>query len=189
MNKEEVLCRFNLRQLEDTTLKISHIPLRSSAVLIPLIERNNIVHVILTKRSPHLRHHPNQISFPGGKFDTTDESLRMTALRETYEELGIATSDIYLFGELPHHDTITGFSIKPYIGFIKNDAKMFANENEVSEIIELPLSRFINNEQHFSMIIQRPPIKVNVYFKPVNGVPIWGATAAILEQFSLTLRD
>jgi len=189
MNKQEVLCRFNLRQLEDTSLKISHIPLKSSAVLIPLIERNNIVHVILTKRSPHLRHHPGQISFPGGKFDSSDKSLRMTALRETQEELGIKTTDIDVFGELPHHDTITGFSIKPYIGFVDKNIKMIANENEVSEIIEIPLSDFINNTSHFSMKIARPKIDVNVYFKPANGYAIWGATAAIIEQFRLALRD
>lgn len=189
MNKQDVLCRFSLRQLEDTTLKISHITLKKSAVLIPLVMRRGVVHIILTKRSDHLRHHPGQISFPGGKFDHTDDSLKMTALRETHEELGIDNTDIDLFGELPHHDTITGFTIKPYLGFVNEHTKIVANENEVSEIIEIPLSQFINNQHHFTLAIERPRVNVNVYFKPANGYAIWGATAAIIEQFGRALRD
>lgn len=192
-DKNALLCRFNLRQLENIAIDFTHHlfqkPMKESAVLIPLVIRNDVIHVILTKRCAHLRHHPNQISFPGGKFDTSDKSLRHTALRETNEELAIESKYINVIGELPLHYTMTGFSIKPYIAFIDSHVEMKANVDEVSEIIEVPIVEFINNKTHFSLPIKRESVTMNVYFKPVNGHVIWGATAAMLEQFRLHLLD
>lgn len=187
MKKQDVLSRFTMRALAPTQLEITHIKLKKSAVLIPLVERNNQIFIILTKRAAHLRHHPGQISFPGGKVDAVDKNLQATALRETHEELGIDASNVNVFGELPYHDTITGFRIKPYIGFVKEDAIMTANIGEVSEIIEIPLVNFLHNEHHFMIPILRPKKSVNVYFKPTSGHAIWGATAAIIEQLQLSL--
>lgn len=189
MNRQQLITRFNLRVLSHTQLSVKHLRLKRSAVLLPLIERDNEMVLVLTKRSPHLRHHPGQISFPGGKFDQEDGDLRYTAKRETFEELGIGASDIELFGELPYHDTITGFRIKPYIAFVKNDVDFTVNDGEVSEIIEVPVKEFLSNPRHFILPIVRPQIKVDVYFKPCQGHAIWGATAAIIEQFRLLLED
>ncbi|MGB1297252.1 MAG: CoA pyrophosphatase [Psychrobium sp.] len=189
MNRQQLITRFTLRALSHTQLSVNHLRLKESAVLMPLIERDNEMVLLLTKRSPHLRHHPGQISFPGGKFDEDDSDLKYTAMRETYEELGIGDSDIELFGELPHHDTITGFRIKPYIGFVKSSVDFTVNDGEVSEIIEVPVREFLSNPQHFILPIARPQIKVDVYFKPCQGHAIWGATAAIIEQFRLLLED
>ena len=197
INKTALLSKFYLRQLENVELTTSNDLVKSitkkamkqSAVLIPLIIRNDVIHIILTKRCAHLRHHPNQISFPGGKLDTSDNSLRHTALRETYEELAIESKYINVIGELPLHHTMTGFSIKPFIAFVDNKITMKANSNEVSEIIEVPIIDLMNNKDHFSLSIKRSSINMNVYFKPVNGHVIWGATAAMLEQFTLSLLD
>lgn len=205
LDKNALYCRFNLRQLKDitahfsnhltkqsikTSITTSHkTPITKSAVLIPLIIRNGVIHVILTKRSAHLRHHPNQLSFPGGKFDADDKSLRHTALRETHEELAIEHKNINVIGELPLHYTMTGFSIKPYVAFVDSHIKITANTNEVSEIIEVPMIELINNNNHFSMPIKYASIDINVYFKPINGHVVWGATAAMLEQFTLSLTD
>lgn len=188
MKKQEVLNRFTMRTLAPTQLEIKHLSLKQSAVLVPLIERNNQIFVILTKRAAHLRHHPGQISFPGGKADSIDRDLEATALRETHEELGIDANQVNIFGELPFHDTITGFRIKPYIGFVQDNVVMNANAGEVSEVIEIPLVDFIKNRHHFMIPVIRPQISVNVYFKPTAGHAIWGATAAILEQLQLSLH-
>jgi len=200
-DKNALHCRFNLRQIKDITTHLSnHLinqtnkqpirkPIIKSAVLIPLIIRDGVIHVILTKRSAHLRHHPNQLSFPGGKLDTSDESLRHTALRETHEELAIEYKNINVIGELPLQYTMTGFSIKPYIAFVDSDIKMKANDNEVSKIIEVPITDLMNNRNHFSMPIKYSSMNIDVYFKPIKGHLVWGATAAILEQLTLSLTD
>lgn len=189
MNKQQLITRFALRSLSATQLEISHVKLKQSAVLLPLIERNDEVFLLLTKRSAHLRHHPGQISFPGGKHDKEDRDLKMTALRETNEELGIAINHVDIFGELPYHDTITGFRIKPYLGFVHHEFNINANDGEVSEVIEVPIQAFIANPTHFVLPIVRPNVSVNVYFKPTQGHAIWGATAAIIEQVRLLLED
>ncbi|WP_435273720.1 CoA pyrophosphatase [Psychrobium sp. nBUS_13] len=189
MNRQELIMRFSLRTLTDTQLKITHMPLKESAVLLAFIERNNELCLLLTKRSQHLRHHPGQISFPGGKHDVEDENLKTTAIRETQEELGIEFDDIDLFGELPFHDTITGFRIKPYLGFVDQRANITANVGEVSDVIEVPIKTFLFNPTHFMLPIIRPNLTVNVYFKPSQGHAIWGATAAIIEQVRLLLED
>lgn len=189
MNKQQLITRFSLRTLTDTQLEIKHLPLKQSAVLLAFIERNNELCLLLTKRSQHLRHHPGQISFPGGKHDIEDDSLKTTAIRETQEELGINVDDIDLFGELPFHDTITGFRIKPYLGFVDHRVDIVANDGEVSEVIEVPITSFLKNPSHFVLPIVRPNLTVNVYFKPSHGHAIWGATAAIIEQVRLLLED
>ncbi|WP_025620955.1 NUDIX hydrolase, partial [Vibrio parahaemolyticus] len=76
-------------------------PLRDAAVLIGFVDRPEGLQVILTKRAEHLRHHPGQISFPGGKFEPEDIHLVNTALRETNEEVGIEDKHIHVFGQLP----------------------------------------------------------------------------------------
>ena len=189
MNRQQLITRFSLRTLTETQLKITHMPLKQSAVLLAFIEREHGLNLLLTKRSIHLRHHPGQISFPGGKHDLDDESLKATAIRETNEELGIDINDIDLFGELPFHDTITGFRIKPYLGFVDHRTNISANVGEVSDVIEVPVASFLQNPAHFVLPIVRPNLTVNVYFKPSEGHAIWGATAAIIEQVRLILED
>lgn len=108
MTKSEFLSRFQLQQTEDyhkeTKLRTEHIDrgsLREASVLIGLVEREAKLHVILTKRASHLKHHPGQISFPGGKVEPSDLSPTFTALRETEEEIGISSQHISVIGYLP----------------------------------------------------------------------------------------
>ncbi|WP_155488197.1 NUDIX hydrolase, partial [Vibrio harveyi] len=77
---------------------LESLKLREAAVLIGFVERDQGLQVILTKRAEHLKHHPGQISFPGGKFEDDDQVLVNTALREAEEEIGIHQTDIRVFG-------------------------------------------------------------------------------------------
>ena len=189
MTRDQLIARFNLKQLvwQDNCLN-KGLSLRPSAVLIPLVERNGTVNVLLTKRSANLRHHPSQISFPGGKYEQTDQSLRMTAIPETNEELGIAIEKIAIFGQLPSHQTITGFHVTPYIGFIDQDYQAIVDPGEVAELFEIPLNQLLTNSDHFSLMICRKKVMHQVYFKPTSGKAIWGITAAILEQLKRLLH-
>jgi len=189
MNKQQLLTKFQLNQFQSLDKKLtSLLTLTPSAILVPLVVRGDQINMILTKRTSHLRHHPSQISFPGGKADADDMTLLNTALRENWEELGITQQQVQVFGNLPNLQTLTGFDIKPYIGFIDSDATFTPNPDEVSTVIELPLGKVLSNSQHFTLQI---PFKTNthtVYFKPTDGWPIWGVTAAIIEQLRLMLH-
>lgn len=183
MNKNQLLSSFSLKRMkvQDNKLNFSK-RLTPSAVLIPLVERRGDVYVLLTQRSALLRHHPNQISFPGGKSEVHDLSLQATALRETNEELGIAPEQVTIFGQLPVHHTITGFMVTPFIGFVDNNYQAQINRGEVAKLFELPLREVLTNVDHFNLDITRGERQHQVYFKPTQGWPIWGITAAILEQ-------
>jgi len=85
--------------------------LRQAAVLVPIIEQHGALHVILTMRSSALKHHPGQIAFPGGKLDESDMSLEDTALREANEEIGLPRDVVNVLGQLPTHETVTGFIV------------------------------------------------------------------------------
>lgn len=189
MTKDQLITRFmlsNFEQVEHPPFQLARII--PSAVLILLVERDEQINIVLTKRSSHLRHHPNQISFPGGKVDKTDTSLKSTALRENFEELGIAHEQVEVFGQLPNLQTITGFDIKPFIGFIPPNTEYMPNPNEVSDVIELPLAHVLSSRHHFTLEIPRHDKSHTVYFKPTGGWPIWGATAAIIEQLRLVFH-
>ena len=105
MTKDEFLLRFNLLQLAESEHNYQHpLPLRSAAVLIALVEpdiEGDGLQVLLTKRASHLKHHPSQVSFPGGKVEQEDKSLIDTALREAFEEIGLSANAVKIAGQLP----------------------------------------------------------------------------------------
>jgi len=90
---------------------------RSAAVLIPIWQapEDGELYVLLTQRALHMRNHPGQIAFPGGKHDPDDASIQYTALRETLEEVGLAPDCFDLLGELGEYCTLSGFCIKPIL--------------------------------------------------------------------------
>ena len=90
---------------------------RESAVLVLLYDRGGAPHLVLTKRTDTLEHHPGQVSLPGGRPDPDDGDLATTALRETHEELGVAPESVRIVGRLPDvPTTVSGFVISPFVG-------------------------------------------------------------------------
>ncbi len=86
---------------------------KPAAVLIPLVPREQGFNVVLTRRAEHLKHHPGQIAFPGGRFETSDNDLITTALRETYEETGIVCQRNNVIGQLTPLATTSGYIVTP----------------------------------------------------------------------------
>lgn len=155
-----------------------------AAVLIPIVERNDGLKVILTKRSNNLKQHPGQISFPGGKSEKTDKSLVATALRETKEEIGINDKNVEILGQLSQHVTITGFKITPFIGRIRMGFSTEIQTSEVSEIFEVPLS-YLSNPRNFRVESVKWKGKKRFFYSiPYGPYYIWGATARILKNLA-----
>jgi 8-oxo-dGTP pyrophosphatase MutT (NUDIX family) len=192
MNKEEFLYRFKLLQHVESCHKYqhnSHSPLRSAAVLIALENnsnndkiKTNDLQVLLTKRASHLKHHPSQISFPGGKVEPTDKNIIDTALREAHEEIGLSPDVVSIIGQLPNYEIISGYQVTPIIALIESPQCYKKDSNEVDEIFQVPLQYFLQPENHSSINFYRNGSYHNVHFCPYKNYNIWGATAAMLKD-------
>lgn len=184
MNKQQFLTHFLLSS-HTQSITSSNIYRREggipSAVLIPLIELNNEVFVVLTKRALHLRNHPGQISFPGGKVEKQDKSLIATALRESFEEVGIPPHEVEVISQLDTYDTLTGYRITPIVGFISNETKFRIDKNEVEELFKVPLRYFYQSKHYIEIRVIKAGILHPVNFISYQQYNIWGATAAILK--------
>jgi 8-oxo-dGTP pyrophosphatase MutT (NUDIX family) len=156
-----------------------------AAVLLPLYEANGETHVLFTRRSELVEHHKGQISFPGGAYDATDPDLRFTAIRETWEEIGVAIDHVDVLGQLDEMITISNFLVRPFVGHITAPAPypFVHSEIEVAEILEVPLAHLRDQAN----VVAEPRIyqgrEIMAYSFRWRDHIIWGATARILKQF------
>lgn len=151
-----------------------------AAVLVPLVRRDSGVHVLLTQRSAHLRDHPNQISFPGGRVEGGDENRIDTALREAQEETGLARERVEVLGQLPLHDMSSGFRISPVVGWIEPPFDLQLDPFEVASAFEVPLAHFFNPANHHRRQFHFNGRHRHYLAMPYEGRFIWGATAGML---------
>lgn len=166
-----------------------HAGWRQAAVLIPLILQPDGLQLLLTRRSSHLRHHPGQISFPGGRRDPLDISLQHTALRETHEELGIAPAMVQLLGQLPIHATHSQFLITPYLGVLRQMPALQPAAGEVAEAFTLPLAPLLQTAAYGRWLLKRQGQTQEVFGVQLQGRFIWGATAHMLWQLAIHLSN
>ena len=159
-------------------------PLVSAAVLVPLVERDDEIHVLLTQRTDHLDDHPGQISFPGGRSERSDTGPRHTALREAREEIGLHEDAIAIAGYLEPMAVVTGFAVVPVVGFITGDVRYTPDPFEVAEIFEVPLEFFLNEDNH--RCIERTVQGFTLPFSEFHFEDrrIWGATAMMIRELT-----
>ncbi len=152
----------------------------SAAVLVPIINHPHTSTLLFTQRSHQLRHHPGQVAFPGGKRDQTDSSLYQTALRETFEEVGIPPQFIQKIGELPTVNSRSGHSVKPFLALVQPGFPLNPNSDEVAEVFEVPLEYLVETNNYASLSVGQPHAQRQVHFLPYGSHLIWGMTATIL---------
>ncbi len=127
--------------------KVTKMNLVPAAVLVPLFTKDGEFHILFTQRSNKVTYHKGQISFPGGVHTKADSSLLVTALRESYEEIGLEPEDADILGELD--DTITlfsGFVISPFVAFIPFPYPFRINTEEIEDMFDVPLLIFKNSD-------------------------------------------
>ncbi len=154
-----------------------------AAVLVLLYHWKGRQYLVLTRRSDHMVHHQAQISFPGG-CQEYGETVKQTALRETYEELGVSTEPIRILGELtPLFVPPSNYCIFPVVAGMDERPAFCPSYKEVAGVIEVPLDHLLDlrNVRRETWIING--IEVMVPFYLFKNYKIWGATAMVLAEF------
>lgn len=181
MTSAELLTRF-LLQRPAPAHRLMLAGLKPAAVLLLLVERPAGLQLLLTRRSTRLRHHPGQISFPGGRQDPEDESLIHTALRETHEELGIPAAQIRVIGSLTPLNTISLYDVLPVLAMVDADYRLTLSPDEVEQAFEVPLSHVLDPAHHIALTLPRAGRSHTIYWIPWQHSFIWGATASMIRQ-------
>jgi 8-oxo-dGTP pyrophosphatase MutT (NUDIX family) len=157
--------------------------LTAAAVLVPIIARAEELTVLFTLRTTHLKAHSGQVSFPGGRVEPLDASPQATALRETHEEIGLATASIEVLGQLGDYHTRTGFRVTPVVGLVTLPLELTLDEREVQYVFEVPLSFLLDPANHQRHQREFQGRTVSYYAIPYLHHYIWGATAGMLVNF------
>ncbi len=174
-----------------------------AAVMVLLFPVNGRLHILFSKRALHLKHQPGDICFPGGRQEGNETPLE-TALRETWEELGIPSQCIQVLGQTDYIITTAGAIITPFVGYVKNMAveDILFSPDEVEDIFTVPISYFQDTEPEIHYLYLQPTTKDDFPFDYIFGgkdypfarpkVPelfyhycgnvIWGITAMITHH-------
>ena len=163
--------------------------LRPAGVLMPLIDRDTGLNVLLTQRSGALKHHAGQIAFPGGGMEDVDADIAATALRETHEEVGIAPDEVSIIGYLDPMATISSYAVTPVIGLIPDSVELILDPSEVELAFEVPLGFLLDRQNVVAGERQWQGRTIPVVEMRYEGHRIWGATAYFLLRLRKKLLD
>ena len=165
------------------TYKYANVPYIRAGVLIPLFFKQGEPHILFTKRSDKVEHHKGQIAFPGGRYDDEDKDICETALRETWEEMGIPGRDVKILGRTDDFLTNTNFMITPYIGVITYPYYSNPNTDEIEDVYEIPLRTLIDPEIFEVKTLFRNGYNWKVHYYHCDNILIWGVTGFLVSNF------
>ena len=169
----------------------------AASVLVPLVERDDGLQVLLTRRADHLTDHAGQISFPGGRADPGDVDVVDTALREAQEEVGLPRERVQVLGPLNTYSTVSSYVVTPIVGLIQPPFHLALDAFEVAEAFEVPLAFLMSPAHHQRHAMEYEGVKRQFLSMPWQGIDaqgqpreyfIWGATAAMLRNLYHFLR-
>lgn len=159
-----------------------------AGVLILIFERAGEPWIVFTRRTERVKHHKGEISFPGGARDPGDADMAATALRETWEEIGLDPNVVEVVGELDDFPTfVTNYLVTPFVGVVPPPEAYIHSEHEVLEVIELPvreLAQGMRIEDWRDRGRTHP-----MFFFEARGHTVWGVTGYILAGFFAIAGD
>ncbi len=163
---------------------------RESGVLILLYLKNNQIHIPFIQRPVYSGAHSGQISLPGGKHELSDKNLLDTALRETWEEIGVKPDKMEILGGLTQiYIPNSNYNVSPYISYLPECPKFKPDTFEVANIIEAPLNQLIAPETLDSFVKTINGHTIEAPFFNINNYKIWGATAMIISELKELIRS
>ena len=157
-----------------------------AAVLIPLYEKRGELYVVLTKRTDRVHSHRGEISFPGGAMDPSDLDLTVTALRESYEEIGLRPDDVEIIGRVDDIITVSDYHVTAFVGHIDPAVCPYLwclQEEEVAELIEVPVPHLLQRANVVEVPRNRNGQTVLLEGFQFGDHVIWGATGRMLRNF------
>lgn len=164
---------------------------RESAVLALIYFINSEPYLVFILRQSYQGVHSAQVSFPGGKKESSDSTLIETALREAEEEISVIAKDIEILGSLTEiYVPPSNFLISPFIGIVNNRPEFIKDTREVAEIIEVKLSLLLDEDSFVTTTVDIPDgnqMKVPAFL--VNKHIVWGATAMMVQEIKDILSE
>ena len=144
--------------------------------------------LLFIRRAKHLKSHPNQVAFPGGKFESEDNNLAETALRETEEEVGVDRTQIDLLGSMDLYTAKNGILVKPFIG-TTTFTDFRPSDHEIESVFQVPLEFFLASEPSRIDQLNRFGRVWEVPAWHFEGYEIWGMTAKIVGDLVSRIRQ
>jgi 8-oxo-dGTP pyrophosphatase MutT (NUDIX family) len=157
--------------------------------MVPLVERAEGLTVLLTQRASHLKNHPGQISFPGGRIEPHDAGPWEAAVRETWEEIGLAPGYASRVGYLHDHAVLTGYLITPVVAIVRPGFTLQLDRTEVDDVFEVPLEFVLDPAHHAPRTRTFAGHEFLTHDIPYGERNIWGATAGMLLSLYRLLRE
>jgi 8-oxo-dGTP pyrophosphatase MutT (NUDIX family) len=164
---------------------------KKSAVLILLFPVNNAINILLIQRAEYDGVHSGQVAFPGGKYEEQDVDLKQTAIRETFEEVGVPLNDIEIIGKLSDiYINPSNYLVTPFIGYSYKMPNFIIDEYEVQQTICIDLFQLNNNSVRAKkMITLANGTKINTPCYEIEGLTIWGATAMMISELNVVVEE
>ena len=156
--------------------------MKKAAVLVCFFRKDEEYYFPLIKRPMHDRNHPGQIALPGGSMEI-NETLETTALRESFEEVGIKPNDVKIIGQMtPLPVPISNYMIYPFIGTTEIEPNWKLNKKEVDDLIILKFTDLVRSDNGYYEDWKREENQIRVPIFKIMNIHIWGATAAVLSE-------
>ncbi len=173
-----------------SNLKIEEKNPRNAAVMMLFYPKEGLTHIVLILRPVYEGVHSGQIALPGGKVEAFDLNYTETALRETYEEVGVQRSSVRVLKSLTKvYIPPSNFWVHPFLGFTEKRPNFVLQKEEVAKVIEVPLEELLDEN---NVILQRLSTSyaknIEVPSFDLRGYTVWGATAMMLSELKMFLK-
>jgi 8-oxo-dGTP pyrophosphatase MutT (NUDIX family) len=156
---------------------------KKSSVLALFYPEKDSVNLIFIQRPLYNGVHSGQIAFPGGAFELEDKNFKTTALRETYEEIGVPPEEIIIIGKLSDlYIPPSNFLVYPYVGYLRHQPVFNPDPKEVHEVFALDVYHLLDKSCLQEREVSGSGYRFNVPCFYLDGRLIWGATSMMLSE-------